>query len=192
MAKRHHKELLQFLEANGYRYLRTNNKGYDVYRNDASVRHTLVSVTASISDAAAGHIRENISKELGIPVKQAARKRSGKAVKQQQQVERQREAERVQREKDELATVRTRLVDERHEREDELAKLRAKRAELIDNARIERERRDRQLGGLAAYLTNEEVASIEEHIARKERELVAWQAELVGAKLTTNQYRHHA
>jgi hypothetical protein len=185
MAKRHHKELVQFLEANGYRYLRTNAKGYDVYRNDNSERHTLVSVNGSITDAAAGHMRENISKELGIPVKQAARKRSGQAVKQQQQTDREREADRVQREKDELAVVRAR-------KEHELDLLRQERQELIEQARIEREKRDRQLGGVAKYLTNEEVASIEEHIARKERELVAWQTELVGAKLTTNQYRHHA
>jgi hypothetical protein len=192
MTKRHAAALESFLESNGYAYLRTNSKGYSIYRNDGSKRHTLVSVNASITDAQAGHIIENISKELGIPVKQAARKRSGKAVKEQHAVKRDREAERVQREKDELATLRQRKEAELAQKEAELAKLRAERDALIAEANRERELRDRQLGGLAKYLTNQEVTSIEEHIRKKERELLAWQTETVGARLSHNQYRHQA
>lgn len=185
MSKRHYAALTSFLEANGYQYLRTNAKGYSVYRNSSSERHTIVSVQQGITDAQAGHMIENISKELGIPVKQAARKRSGKAVKEQHERKREREAEAVQRDKDELAALRKR-------KEAELNELRAERATLIAEANRQREERERQLGGLAKYLTNDEVASIEEHIARKERELLEWQTELVGGRLTTNQYRHQA
>lgn len=185
MSKRHYAALTSFLEANGYEYLRTNAKGYSVYRNSNSERHTIVSVQQGITDAQAGHMIENISKELGIPVKQAARKRSGKAVKEQHERKREREAEQVQRDKDELAAIRRR-------KQAELDELRAERELLIEQARIEKAARDRQLGGLGKYLTQNEVASITERIRQRERELIEWQAEMVGMGVTTNVYRHRA
>jgi hypothetical protein len=170
MGNNHYRRLRSFLEENGYAYQRKNTKGYEIWKNPASTRHSLVSVQNAMSDLDATHLIHNISKDLGLTTKKDGGKRNAETVKQRRARLRKQEQERIERAQREL---------------DELV---VQRDAEIQHAKAVRSEADQALDGVGAYLTHAEVIDLTRRIEERAAEIAEWQKMLHVAGSGQNRY----
>lgn len=102
MPSKANKELVKFLEANGFEYDRTNSKQYEFYKHAS---YGEISVNPTIDEHAARHLKVTIQKSFGMVTDRDKVKRSPEAIRERQAAERERLAADIERHQIEIADL---------------------------------------------------------------------------------------
>lgn len=128
MGTKYYKQLVGFLEANGWEYSRTNTKSFEVYE---CPERQAVLVATGISEQAATTVQRKLQKQLGLVRQGDKSKRSADVVKARRVAERSRAVEAAARTSAEIEA----LIRKRQTRLDGLGGLVSDR-ELDDVSRL--------------------------------------------------------